>query len=169
MEEIFHKVLRYPPTKWVNVRKKIKIDKDGNLKKEDTYYLTANLFYDGTHWAIKNKIMKFAKEWIVWQIKEVPELEKCRIKLVYHHPTDTFDLDNKLYFWVKVILDIMKTPSQKQILNAEEFKNPIITINSLKDDTVRFIDQIYMEYERGPAALELQITGRRASVQSSLF
>lgn len=169
MEVIFHEVLKNPPTKWILERKKIKLDENFQVVPDDTYYLTANLFYDGTHWAIKSKIMRFAKEWIVEHLRVIPELEKCRIHLTYHHHKDGFDLDNKLYFWAKVLLDILKTPSEKQLENAKEYGNEIITTNTLKDDTVRYVDGINMEYKRGATALEIKITGRRQDVQTALF
>lgn len=139
------------------------------MKPDNVYYLTANLFYDGTHWAVKNKIMKFVKEWLLPHIQEIPKLEKAEICLTYYHTSEGFDLDNKLYFWVKVLLDIMKTPTSAQILKSQEYNNEIITINSLKDDSVRFVPKINMAFERGQTALEIKITGRLANVQETLF
>jgi hypothetical protein len=170
MEEVlFHEVIKDPPTKYVFVQKKIKLDKNGQIKKDAVYYLTANLFYDGTHWAIKNKVVSFAKDWIIWHLKKVPKIEKCRIEITYHHPTDTFDLDNKVYFWIKIILDLLKTPTSAQIIKAQEYNNPIKTLSVLDDDTVRFVDGIDMKYKRGESAIELKIIGRHKQEQQSLF
>lgn len=170
MEEVlFHGVIQDPPTKYVSKIKKPKPDKDGKIKTENVYYLTANLFYDGTHWSIKNKIVNFAKDWVIWFLKTIPKIEKCQIEITYHYPTDGFDLDNKLYFWTKIILDLFKTPSSKQMLLAQKYKNDIKTLRLLDDDTVRFVDKITMEYKKGAPALEIKVIGRKASVQNTLF
>jgi hypothetical protein len=166
---LFHEMFRDPPTKYEKINKKIKLDSKGKLIEKDVNYLTANIFYDGTHWAIKSKVVNFAKEWMMQHIQEIPKIEKCKIEITYHFPTDNFDLDNKVYFWTKILLDLMKTPSSKQIINAEKYDNEIKTINVLKDDTVRFVDEINMKYKKGYPAIELKIIGRLEQTQQSLF
>lgn len=169
MDTIYHVTISDPPTKYIIENKKKKVDKKGEIKKDAVYYLTANLFYDGTHWAIKSKVVNFAKDWIIWFLKDMPKIQKCDIEITYHHPTDTFDLDNKVYFWIKIILDLMKTPTSGQIKNAEKYSNDIKTIRTLPDDTVRFVDGINMRYKKGAPAIEIKINGRKQEEQTQLF
>jgi hypothetical protein len=169
MEVIFHKTLPDPPTKWVYERKKVKINKRGELVGDTTHYLTANLFYGDVHWVTRNTVVKFAKEWLVQFLTDIPELEKCQIEITYHHTSDGFDLDNKLYFWVKILLDILKTPSSRQEAKAIDYDNEIISIKCLKDDTVQYVDRINMDFKRGATALEIKIIGRKSAVQETLF
>lgn len=166
---LFHAVLKDPPVKYVEVRKKIKLDKDGKIKKDNVYYLTANVFYNGTHFIIRSKIVNFAKDWLLWNLKKIPPIEKCKLEIIYHHPTDTFDLDNKAYFWTKMILDLLKTPSSRQIINSQRYSNEIKSLGVLKDDTVRYVDEIKMKYVRGESALEIKLTGRAENKQGNLF
>ena len=168
-ELLFHVIINDPITKYVKANKKIKLDKKNRIIKEEVYYLTANIFYDGTHWAIKSKVVNYAKDWIIWFLKDIPKIEKCKLEITYHHNTDSFDLDNKVYFWAKIILDLMKTPTSKQIIKANEYNNPIKTLSVLKDDTVKYVDDIHMKYLRGSPAIEIRITGRREVKQEQLF
>lgn len=170
MEKIYHIVISDPPTKYTIKKKRAKLDKKGQpYLPESVHYLTANLFYDGTHWMIKSEIINYVKSWILPFLYQMPKIEKCRIKFIYHHNTDTFDLDNKAYFWVKVLLDIMKTPSTKQVMRSKNYSNGIKTVNALKDDTVRYVDGINMKYKKGTPALEIIIYGRKLDEQVELF
>ena len=168
-EVLFHKIIYDPPTKYVTPNKKGKLDKEGKVKKDGVSYLTNNIFYGGVHFAVRNKIVLFSKEWIVWFLKDIPKMRKCSVEITYHHPTDTFDLDNKVGYWAKIILDLLKTPTQKQIDKAIKYKNPIISLNVLDDDTVRYIDEIVMRYKKGESAIELKITGYSKEEQQTLF
>lgn len=170
MEQLFHIIIPNPPTKHTKKNVKIKLDAVGKVVPETTYYFTANLFYStDIHWATLQKIVGIAKSWVYKYLQEVPKLEKARIKITYHYPTDGFDLDNKAYFWTKIILDILKTPTSKQILRAEKFDNKIITVEAIPDDTVRYIDGIKLRYKKGAPALEIKIKGRKKDIQQTLF
>lgn len=168
-ELLFHKIIKEPLTKYVHVYKRPKTDNKGQIVTKKDYYLTANLFYDGTHWAIKSKIMNYVKQWFILYLKGIPKIEKCNIEITYHNKSDGFDLDNKVYFWTKVLLDIMKIPTSKQIINSQKYANKIYTINSLKDDTVRYVDEILMKYKKGATAIEIKIYGRKLDEQQQLF
>lgn len=170
MEVIFHKVLPDPPYKYVNERKRIKINSKGEIVGDTIVYLTLNMFYGAEiHWSLRNKVVKWCKEWLLPYISDIPKLEKCKIKIIYHHNKDTWDLDNKAFFWNKILQDILKTPTSKQEAKALEYENEIITINSIPDDTVRFINDIHVKYKVGSPALEIKIKGRKAAIQGTLF
>lgn len=169
-EVIFHAVFPDPPAYYDKKNHKIKCDDKGRVIEFDRHYLTANLWYSSDmHFSLKYKIIDFAKAWLMPHMAEIPKIEKCRIVVTYHHPSDAFDLDNKVYFWAKLILDIMKTPTSKQIIQAQKYDREIFTINSLIDDKVKFMNGINMKYKTGPAAIELKIKGRLESTQQSLF
>lgn len=169
METLFHVVIKDPPTKYVMPNKKQKLDNDGQVKKDGVVYLTANAFYGGLHFAVRNKIVNYAKDWIFYFLTKMPKIQKCQIEITYHHTTDTFDLDNKVYFWTKIILDLMKTPTSKQIIQAAKYKNTIKSLNVLDDDNVKFIDKITMAYTKGESAIEIKITGTLKEEQQTLF
>ena len=158
MELIKEIIIENPPTKYVD-RKKTKIDPKTGKLKEDVYYLTANLFYSGTQYFIRAKITNAIKQYLMPHLKGIPKLSKCQIEVVYQKPQDNFDLDNKAYFWVKMILDLLKTPSSRQLKNAHLRGRNIKRVNVLKDDTVRYIDEITMKYKTGPHRLIIRIFG----------
>ena len=170
MDKLAHFEIMDPPTKYVIQRKRPKQDKDGNLITQNTYYLTNNLFYGGTvHWAIQRKCINYAKDYIIHFLKTIPKMQKCRLEVIYHHTKDGFDLDNKVGFWVKMILDIMKTPSSKEILKAQKYKNKIKTIEVIPDDDAKYVDEITMKYKRGQHRIEVIVYGILKEEQTSLF
>lgn len=178
METIYKKTIIDPPSKWVHKRtapKQVKYKKSNGdhaykLVHEDVHYLTANLFYaDSIHWATKQKIVDFAKEWLIQHIEDIPKIEKCRIRITYYKTKDNFDIDNKAYFWAKMLLDIMKTPSQKQLARAEKYNSKVFTIASLNDDSVKFVDGVDMRFKNGKHAIKIRIKGRLLAEQTQLF
>ena len=159
-----------PPTKYVHKYKKKKYNKDGNIIKEQSYYMTANLFYGGNvHWSMIRKVTNHAKDFILPLLVTIPKMEKCRIEVTYHHPNAQFDLDNKVYFWVKVILDLFTPPTEKEKEYAKKYNRQLKSIYVLEDDSVKYIDDISMKYKRGAHKLELKVFGRLAVEQISLF
>jgi hypothetical protein len=90
-----------PPTKYIVGNK--------------TYYFTTNLYYGQVHWSVRYKAVNFAKDFMLLYIDKMPELKHLRIRLTYSRETDNFDLDNKLGFWVKVFLDLLKKALKKRI------------------------------------------------------
>ena len=157
-----------PPTKYID-RKKTKIDPKTGKLKEDVYYLTANLFYSVLSYFMRAKIVNEIKSYLMPKLSGVPKLKKMRLHLIYYKPQDTFDLDNKGYFWLKMMLDLFKTPSNRQLSNANKKGRQIKTLNVLKDDTVRYIDDIRMTYERGPHKIVLKIYGVLENDELKLF
>jgi len=168
MDLIKEIIILDPPTKYID-RKKTKIDPKTGKLKEDVYYLTANLFYSVLSYFMRYKIVNEIKAYLMPKLVGVPKLEKMRIHLIYYKPQDTFDLDNKGYFWIKMILDLFKTPSNRQIKNANFKGKEIKTLNVLKDDTVRYIDDIRMSYERGPHRMVINIYGVLKKDELTLF
>ena len=55
------------------------------------------------------------------------------------------------------------------IQKAIQYKNPIISLNILKDDTVRYLDDIHWKFEKGEHAIKFDIYGRLLDEQKKLF
>tara|TARA_R110000851_G_scaffold205159_3_gene357147 strand:+ start:846 stop:1241 length:396 start_codon:yes stop_codon:yes gene_type:complete len=112
----------------------------GKIKKT-TYYLTANIFYSGVHFAVRKKIVDTVKLYLKSELRDCPLITKpISISIGYQtNKNTTFDLDNKSYFWSKVICDVLQE------------------MNKLPDDSVKFIQQIHYFYKRGDSELIFQI------------
>ena len=158
MDVIAHFECLNPPTKYVHTAKrKLLTDEHGELVLKDgkpqlktsTHYLTANLFYSGNvHWSMMRTITNMAKDYILPMLHTIPKMEKCRIELTYHHPNAQYDLDNKLYFWCKILLDLFTPPTEKELKKAEKYKYHLKTIDVLEDDSVKFIDGIIFKHKK---------------------
>lgn len=168
MELIKEIILRDPPTKWTLNYKKEKFNSKGEKITKQDFYLTANLFYaDRTSYHITSKIIQECKEYLRDNIKYLPELEKCRLEIEYHH-TKHIDLDNKIFFWKKLLLDIFKIPTKKQLQNSNLKGREIITLNVIKDDTTEFIDECTEKYIKGEHCMIIRIYGRLKSQQEQM-
>ena len=75
-------------------------------RKPRKYYLTAQIFYSGVHWAVRSKIVSLCKLAISHHFKNVKPMGKCSIKIVYYGGRS--DTDNKTFFWMKIIKDHLK-------------------------------------------------------------
>ena len=157
-----------PPTFY-----QIKQVKNSKVAGEDIYskyYLTANLFFNNaTSFHVISKIVQDCKIYLREKSGYIPPLEKMRLEIEYHS-LKAVDLDNRLYFWNKLFLDILKTPTQKQLDKASEgkYKKEIITLNVLHDDTTDYIDQISYKHKRDTPKLIFRIYGRVKSEQKEL-
>lgn len=161
-------VIDDPPTYWDLVFKKPKYDKEGKLITHSRYYLTANLFYsDKGSYHITQNIVNDCKMWLYEKIRGLPELEKMRIEVEYNH-IKHIDVDNKIYFWVKLLLDVLKKPTQKQIDSTKRYKKQIITTNTIYDDSSKYIDDIRMTFKNGQHRMIIRIFGRVANEQSKI-
>lgn len=169
MEQILHITIGDPPTKFIIPNKKGKLDKDGEVKKDTVIYLSNNVFYGGVHFSVRNKVVDYFKDWMFPFMQGMPKLDRCTIEITYHQPTDMFDLDNKVGFIAKILLDVLKTPSSKQIITAQKYKRSIVTLNVLPDDSVRYVDEIVMRYKKGASAIEIKICGIKNNDQGNLF
>jgi len=161
-------VIDNPPTKWVLNYKKEKFDSKGKLVTHQDFYLTGNLFYsDKTSFHITSKIIQESKEFLFPYLKGLPELDKMRLDFEYHKMQD-IDLDNKFSYWGKILLDILKTPTQKQINRALAYKKPIISTNTITDDNTKCIDEIKLKFVRGDHKMIFRIYGRIKSEQKTM-
>ena len=161
-------VIDSPPYKWTLVYKKEKFDGKGKLITHQDFYLSGNLFYsDKTSFHITSKIIYETKEFLFPFFKGLPELDKMRIEFEYHK-LQHIDLDNIANFWLKLILDILKTPSQRQIDRALQYKKPIITTNTILDDNTKCVDDIRLKFVKGERKMIIRIFGRVKSEQKEL-
>tara|TARA_R100001129_G_scaffold162392_1_gene127591 strand:- start:552 stop:947 length:396 start_codon:yes stop_codon:yes gene_type:complete len=108
--------------------------------KKSTYYLTANLFYSSTHYQVRKQVVDEAKAFIAPYIKDCPELGKnISISIGYqHNKNGRFDLDNKAFFWQKIIVDLLQRHKK------------------IKDDSVEYIQQIHYFYKKGEPLIIFQ-------------
>jgi len=160
MDLIKEIVIPNPPTKWTLNYKKEKFDKDGKLITHQDFYLTANLFYsDRTSFHITSKIIHETKEYLLPFLKGLPELEKMRTEMDIISTKDV-DLDNKWFFYYKLILDILKTPTKKQIDRALKYNKPIITTNTIYDDNTKCVDEFNCKFFKGESKIILRIYGK---------
>ena len=163
-------VIENPPTDYTIYYKKPKFDKKGKLIPYIRYYLTGNIFYSNSGSIHTNrKIVYETKEYLHKFLVGLPQLEKMRLEFEYHD-TKHIDLDNKASFWVKIFLDILKTPTSRQLLRASKEKTPkpIITTNTIADDDTKCIDEIKLKYLQGERKIVFRVFGRAVSEQKSL-
>lgn len=161
-------VIENPPTKWTKFFKKQKYDSKGKLVTKQVFYLTANLFYaDRTSFHITSEIIQDTKEFLLPYLKGIPELEKMKTEMVFYLEKDV-DLDNRWYFFYKLILDILKKPTQKQIDRAAKYKKNIITTNTVYDDNTKYVGGFNCDFEKGPNKIVFRIYGRVKSEQKEL-
>ena len=136
----------------------------------DKYYLTANLFFNNaTSFHIISKIVQECKIYLRDNIKYLPPLEKMRLEIDIY-ASKHIDLDNRSYFWKKLLLDILKTPTNRQIQKANDgkYKKEIITLNVIHDDTTQYIDDIREKFHYGGNKLVFRIYGRPKSEQKEM-
>jgi hypothetical protein len=161
-------IILEPKTKWTLDYKKPKYDSKGKLISKMDFYLTGNLFYsDRTSFHITSKIIQESKEFLYPYLKGLPELEKMRLEFEYHK-TSHIDLDNKFSYWGKILLDILKTPSARQVTNANNRNKPIITTNTIMDDNTKCIDSISLKFIHGEHKMIFRIYGRVKTEQKEL-
>jgi hypothetical protein len=154
--------------KWVNKKVIVNRKWTGERKmKKVVYYLTANLFFDRNVWVV-HEIKSAVKRHIKPYFDNIPKLEKMQLDIIFSRQTQTYDLDN-MYFWEKVILDLLKTPTSKQLLNAYKRGNDIITCEVLKDDTVQYVDKINKSFVLGKNEIIIKIYGRKLNEQVKLI
>lgn len=161
-------IIESPPTFYQI--KKVKKSLEAGVDVFDKYYLTANLFFNNaTSFHIISKIVQENKIYLRDKIKYLPPLEKMRLEVEYHS-LKAIDLDNRLYWWTKLFLDIIKTPTSKQLEKANngKYKKEIITLNVLYDDTTDFVDEIKWSHKRDTPKLIFRIFGRAKTEQKEL-
>ena len=169
-ETLVHIEIQDPPTYYDHGYKKPKYDEEKQkLITKKRYYLTNNIFFgNNTHWKIQYDIINYAKDWFQPFLSDTPKIRKCRIELTYYSENDTWDLDNKSSFWIKILLDLLKTPTQKQQLKARQNGKWIRSVEAIPDDTVKYINGISAFHAYGKHRMEIKIIERKGS-QTELF
>ena len=168
MELIKEIVILNPPTYYAI--KKVKKSKELGEDVFTKYYLTSNLFFNNaTSFHIISKIVQECKIYLRDNIGYLPPLEKMKLEIEYHS-LKAIDLDNRLYFWNKLFLDIIKTPTPKQLEKANngKYKKEIITLNVLHDDTTDFINEISYKHKKDSLKLIFRVYGITKSTQEQL-
>lgn len=168
MELIKEIIIENPPT-YYTIKKKRESEKLG-YDVFDKHYLTANLFFNNnTSFFVISKIVQECKLFLKNEIKYLPPLEKMKLEVEYHS-IKSIDLDNRLYYWTKLFLDIIKTPTLKQIekSNNSKYKKEIITLNVIYDDTTDYINEIKFLHKKDTPKLIFRVYGRLKSEQSKL-
>lgn len=153
-------VIEKPPIKFVKYNKQ--------KRKNETFYLTGNLFFDRNVWTV-NQIIQDCKRYLKPYFKDVPPLDSMELDLFFERNTTQFDLDNKGYFWEKVFFDLMKRPSEIQLDRALEKRKEIITCNVLKDDTVKYVNAINKRFKKGGNRMTFTIEGKLWEEPQTLF
>jgi len=169
MDLIKEIIIKDPPTKYI---KKVTKRREGSKKKnlEDVYYLTANLFYSSDiHFSIRSKIVNGMKDFLFEYLDDIPKLSKMKMNIIYQRPSDGFDLDNKIYFWQKILLDLFKEPSDGDVKRALKYKKEIKSLRVIKDDSCKYVNELNSKYEKGPHLIKIQIFGILLDEQQKLF
>lgn len=161
-------VILSPPTKFTIPYKKPKFDKDGKMITEQVFYLTSNLFYNNNlSYHIVSKIITETKRWMVGYMGGIPELELMSLEIIYRR-NKHIDLDNTSYFFRKLFMDILKTPTPKQILNANKKRKDIITTNTIPDDNTKHVRHYSETFELGEPCIIFKIYGRPKDTQQEM-
>ena len=110
------------------------------------YYLTANIFYGGVHFSVRTKIVNQVKMYLKTYFKKgmIPELEEMRIEISFWTKTTSWDIDNKPFFWTKIILDMLKG-------------------DCIHEDNVKYIPSAQYTYEGKGDKMEIRISGKTKS------
>lgn len=106
-----------------------------------TYYLTAQIFYAGVHFSVRKKIVDNCKWFLVAYFKMVPKyIVPIAITIEIHNKnTGVQDIDNKGYFWSKIILD------------------QLVHMGKIADDNVKFVPKITYNYKYSDPMLVIKI------------
>lgn len=114
---------------------------DIGKKKVKRYYLTANIFYGTINHFIRADIVQKCKWFLHNHLQQIPKIDSViSINLEYHtEKNNEFDIDNKLFFWSKLIQDWL-------------VKN-----NKIPTDSVKHIQEVRYRYRRGESKLILKI------------
>lgn len=109
--------------------------------KKTTHYLTANLFYSSVHFAVRKQVVDQAKQFLEPYLMDCPKLGKrLSVSVGYQSlKKNKFDLDNKAFFWQKIICDLLQS------------------MGKLDDDNVDYIRQIHYFYQKGESKIIFQI------------
>jgi|GEM_PF-1639843 len=109
--------------------------------KKSTYYLTANLFYSSVHYQVRKQVVDAAKQFLLPHLQDCPVLgSNLSISIGYQSDKNNhFDLDNKAFFWQKVLCDLLKR------------------MGKIEDDNVHHIQQIHYFFQKGEPNIIIQV------------
>jgi len=166
MELIQEITLHDPPT-YYDIPK-VRASKAAGKEMKTRHYLTANLFTNSNiSYFITDRIKTDCKLLIEHNIDNLPKLEKMHLEIVVKRMKH-IDLDNVAYFWKKLFMDVLKTPSEKQIANAKAKNRVITSTNTIPDDSTKYIDSFTEKFEIGESAIIFRIFGRLAENQTTM-
>lgn len=106
------------------------------------YYLTANIFYEGVHFAVRKKVVEMAKMYLRSEINpsRLPMMDKIKLTLEFHTMDQEWDLDNREFFWKKMVLDLIKK-------------------KCIPEDNVKHVVHFETKYKRAHECLIVRIDG----------
>jgi hypothetical protein len=104
------------------------------------YLLTANIFYSGINHYVRSTIIKRYKDFLYTYLSSIPKINKLCIELDFYDNAQRFDLDNKGFFWEKLILDCLRKDSKV-----------------IKNDTVKYCDEIKKRFFLGDNKLIISL------------
>lgn len=134
------------------------------------FYISANnIFSERIHFSQKLKIQEHLKEFMLPFFKDIPKLETMTLDIVYFDNRTQWDIDNKDYVWRKVMLDLFKTPTSKQILKARKYNKEILTLNILPEDNVKHYLGGSHYYGGKGNKMEITIKGMLLNEQKEIF
>jgi len=145
------------PPRHLDITAKRKVDPKTLQLKKTRYYLTGNLFYsDKLHFTTRIRIVNEIKKHLLPFFQPVLEqlngkqMTNVKLSLVCMRHDDNFDLDNWESFWKKIILDMLKTPTDKMIEKAKRFKSELIHLSVIPDDRTKHVNHFETRFvQRG--------------------
>lgn len=120
------------------------------------YYLNANIFYSGIHFGQRVKIIDQAKNFLHTHFhnKRIPRLGNVSITLCFYHTRTNWDMDNREYFWKKVLLDYMKDLKKKV-----GGQTVIVDKRIIPDDDVSVVNEFHCYFMNGKPRMDIIIRG----------
>jgi len=122
-----------------------KVSKKTGKVSEKRSYTSANVFFGGVHFKVREKIVTTCKTFLYPYLKDCPVLSDPPYSLVLQYcRKEPIDVDNKCYFWNKLIQDILAPgPTAKQ---NDLIASQIRLVRKLENDNSRYIDCLGWEY-----------------------
>jgi hypothetical protein len=160
-------VIDSPPTFYKI--KKVKASKEAGEDIYDKYYLTLNLFFNNNiSYHVTMKITQDCKKLLRDKIGYLPSLEKMRVEIEIH-ASKHIDLDGRAAYWRKLVHDVLKCPTDKQLKNSIDRGKEIVTLNAVYDDSTKYgFDRNLDTFQLGGNLLIFRIYGRIKSEQKEL-
>ena len=152
------------PLEYIDLTGK-RIDPKTLKPKFKRYYLNANLFYSSMNHFVQKDIIEKVKLFLHPHIKDIPVISDYPVEicLEYYNTKTTYDLDNKLYFWNKVIADkLVKdgrvTEAQAVIKKGKTvITETVVKYGKLPDDNVKYISKLTFSAHYGDPKLVIII------------